>query len=150
MAPATDTSGEAALPAPEQQASRDVRTLLRAYEKFNTTGEIPVEVFDPDVEFVQVEGFAGTGASKGVEGVRMVLSNLLDAFESLKMRPRGVLDERDGKVLMLVALTVLGRGSRIQVKETMFHVWDMRGGRISRWQAFAEEPPARAAFDERT
>ena len=65
------------------------------------------------------------------------------------MRPRGVLGEREGKVLMLVALTVLGRGSRIQVKETMFHVWDMRDGRISRWQAFAEEEPARAAFDDR-
>ncbi len=48
---------------------------------------------------------------------------------------------------MLVALTVLGRGSRIQVKETMFHLWDMRDGRISRWQAFAEEQPAREAFD---
>ena len=72
-----------------------------------------------------------------------MLANLLAAFESLKMRPREVLGERDGKVLMLVALTVLGRGSRIQVKETMFHVWDMRDGRIARWQAFAEEEPAR-------
>ena len=133
---------------PEAPASRDVQTLLHAYEQFNTTGEIPVEVFDPDVEFVQVEGFAGTGTNKGVDGVRKVLANLLDAFESLKMRPRGVLGERDGKVLMLVALTVLGRGSRIQVKETMFHVWEMRDGRISRWQAFAEEEPARSAFDQ--
>ncbi len=54
-------------------------------------------MFDPEVEFVQVEGFAGTGTNKGIEGVRKVLSNLLDAFESLKMRPREVLDERDGR-----------------------------------------------------
>ena len=131
------------------EPSRDVRTLLHAYEQFNTTGEIPVEVFDPEVEFVQVEGFAGTGTNKGIDGVRKVLANLLDAFESLKMRPRGVLGERDGKVLMLVALTVLGRGSRIQVKETMFHIWDMRDGRIARWQAFAEEDLARASFEQR-
>lgn len=150
MAPATDTMDGAGQPAPEPSASADVQTLVHAYEQFNTTGEIPVEVFDPDVEFVQVEGFAGTGTNKGVEGVRNVLSNLLAAFESLKMRPREVLGERDGKVLMLVALTVLGRGSRIQVKETMFHLWVMRDGRIARWQAFAEEQPAREAFEDRT
>jgi ketosteroid isomerase-like protein len=148
VASAIDTGQNAAQEAPAEAASRDVQTLLHAYEQFNTTGEIPVEVFDPDVEFVQVEGFAGTGTNKGIDGVRNVLANLLDAFESLKMRPRGVLGERDGKVLMLVALTVLGRGSRIQVKETMFHVWEMRGGRISRWQAFAEEEPARQAFEQ--
>ena len=124
-----------------------MQTLWHAYEQFNLTGEIPIEVFDPEVEFVQVEGFAGTGTNKGIDGVRKVLSNLLDAFESLKMRPRQVLSERDGRVLMLVALTVLGRGSRIQVKETMFHLWDMRDGRIYRWQAFAELEPAREAFD---
>jgi len=31
----------------------------------------------------------------------------------------------------------------------MFHLREMRDGRISRWQAFAEEEPARAAFDQR-
>lgn len=128
-------------------ASEDVQTLLHAYEGFNLTGEIPVEVFDPDVEFVQVEGFAGTGTNRGVEGVRKVLAGLLDAFESLKMRPRGVLAEQDGQVLMLVAITALAKGSRIQVKETMFHLWEMRDGRISRWQAFAEENPAREALE---
>lgn len=131
----------------EPVASQDVQTLLHAYEEFNLTGEIPVEVFDPEVEFVQVEGFAGTGTNRGVEGVRKVLSGLLDAFESLKMRPREVLAERDDQVLMLVALTALAKGSRIQVKETMFHLWQMRDGRISRWQAFAEAEPAREAFE---
>lgn len=130
----------------ELVASPDVQTLFRAYEEFNLTGEIPVELFDPDVEFVQVEGFAGTGTNRGIEGVRKVLSGLLAAFESLKMRPREVLAEHDGEVLVLVVLTALAKGSRIQVKETMFHLWDMRDGRIYRWQAFAEEAPAREAL----
>jgi hypothetical protein len=50
---------------------------------------------------------------------------------------------------MLVSLAALAKGSRIQVKETMFHSWRMRDGRIARWQAFAEEDAAREAWASR-
>jgi ketosteroid isomerase-like protein len=128
------------------ELSFNAAVLFSAYEGFNRTGEIPEDLFDPEVEFVQLDGFAGTGTNKGVEGVRNVLSNLLANFESLKMRPRDVLDEQGNKVLMLVAITALAKGSRIQVKETMFHSWDMKDGRIARWEAFAEEDAAREAW----
>ena len=62
------------------------------------------------------------------------------------MRPRDVVDEQGNEVLMLVALTALAKGSRIQVKETMFHSWTMKDGRILRWRAFAEEDAAREAW----
>jgi ketosteroid isomerase-like protein len=127
-------------------ASKNVQTLYMGYEAFNTTGEIPEELFDPEVEFVQVDGFAGTGTNKGIEGVREVLSNVVANFESLKMRPREVVEERGDEIMFLVALTALAKGSRIQVKETMFHSWTMRNGRIARWRAFAEEDEAREAL----
>ena len=128
------------------ELSFNAAVLYSAYEEFNRTGEIPENLFDPDVEFVQVDGFAGTGTNKGIEGVRNVLSNLLANFESLKMRPRDVVDEQNNEVLMLVAITALAKGSRIQVKETMFHSWTMKDGRIARWRAFAEEDAAREAW----
>lgn len=128
------------------ELSANGRVLFSAYEEFNRTGEIPEALFDPEVEFVQVDGFAGTGTNKGIEGVRNVLSGLLANFESLKMRPRGIVDERGDEVLVLVSLAALARGSRIQVKETMFHSWTMRDGRIARWRAFAELDEARAAW----
>lgn len=53
------------------------------------------------------------------------------------MRPRGVVDERGDEVLVLVSLAALARGSRIRVKKTMFHSWNMRGGRIARWRLCA-------------
>jgi ketosteroid isomerase-like protein len=62
------------------------------------------------------------------------------------MRPRGVIEERGDEVLVLVSLAALAKGSRIQVKETMFHSWTMRDGRIARWRAFAEIDEARAAW----
>jgi ketosteroid isomerase-like protein len=130
------------------ELSFNAAVLLSAYEEFNSTGEIPEALFDPEVEFVQLDGFAGTGTNKGIEGVRNVLTNLLANFESLKMRPRDVLEERGSDVLMLVAVTAMAKGSRIQVKETMFHTWTMREGRIARWQAFAEEDAAREAWGE--
>lgn len=128
------------------ELSFNAAVLFGAYEEFNRSGEIPEELFDPDVEFVQVDGFAGTGTNKGVEGVRNVLSSLLANFESLKMRPRDVVDERGDDVLLLISIAALAKGSRIQVKETMFHAWKMRDGRIARWQAFAEEDAAREAW----
>ena len=128
------------------ELSFNAAVLFGAYEEFNRSGEIPEELFDPDVEFVQVDGFAGTGTNKGVEGVRNVLSGLLANFESLKMRPRDVVDERGDDVLLLISIAALAKGSRIQVKETMFHAWKMRDGRIARWQAFAEEDAAREAW----
>jgi ketosteroid isomerase-like protein len=132
--------------ATQPAVSENVQALLDAYEGFNESGEIPVALFDPEVEFVQVGGFAGTGTHGGIAGVQEVLSNLLANFESLKMRPREVLDESDDEILMRVAVTALAKGSRIQVKETLFHIWGMREGRIARWQAFAEEDEAREAF----
>ncbi len=128
------------------ELSANAKVLYGAYDEFNRTGEIPEDLFDPEVEFVQVDGFAGTGTNKGIEGVRNVLSNLLANFESLKMRPRGVVAERGEEVLVLVSLAALAKGSRIQVKETMFHSWTMRNGRIARWRAFAEQDEARAAW----
>lgn len=128
------------------ELSANATVLYGAYDEFNRTGEIPEDLFDPEVEFVQVDGFAGTGTNKGIEGVRNVLSNLLANFESLKMRPRGVVAERGEEVLVLVSLAALAKGSRIQVKETMFHSWTMRNGRIARWRAFAEQDEARAAW----
>ena len=128
------------------ELSLNAAVLYGAYAEFNRTGEIPEDLFDPEVEFVQVDGFAGTGTNKGIEGVRNVLSNLLANFESLKMRPRDVVDEQGNEVLILVSLAALAKGSRIQVKETMFHSWTMKGGRIARWRAFAEEADAREAW----
>jgi ketosteroid isomerase-like protein len=132
--------------ASEPAVSENARVLFHAYDEFNRTGEIPEEVFDPEVEFVQVDGFAGTGTNRGVEGVRGVLSSLLANFESLKMRPRAIVAERGDELLLLVAVTALAKGSRIQVKETLFHLWTMRDGRIARWRAFAEEDEARQAL----
>ena len=138
----------AAAPTTTEALSGNARVLFGAYEEFNGSGEIPEALFDPQVVFVQVDGFAGTGTNKGIEGVRNVLSGLLANFESLKMRPRGVVDEQGDEVLVLVAITALAKGSRIQVKETMFHSWTMRDGRIARWRAFAEEDAAREAWAE--
>ena len=129
----TESNGTGAV-TESPELSFNAAVLYSAYEEFNRTGEIPENLFDPEVEFVQVDGFAGTGTNKGIEGVRNVLSNLLANFESLKMRPRDVVDEQGNEVLMLVALTALAKGSRIQVKETMFHSWTMKDGRILRWR----------------
>jgi ketosteroid isomerase-like protein len=133
-------------PTTTEALSDNARVLFRAYEEFNGSGEIPEALFDPEVEFVQFDGFAGSGTNKGIEGVRNVLSNLLANFESLKMRPRGVVAERGDEVQVRVAITALAKDSRIQVKETMFHSWTMRDGRIARWRAFAEEDQAREAL----
>ena len=126
--------------------TENVQALFQAYEEFNQTGEIPEEMFDPEVEFVQMDGFAGTGTNKGIEGVRNVLTNLLANFESLKMRPRDVVSERGDEVLIRVAVSAHAKGSQIQVKETMWHSWTMRENRIARWRAFAEEDEAREAL----
>lgn|SRR5262245_34151031 len=128
--------------------SDNAQVLIQAYDEFNATGDIPEYLFDQDVEFVQFDGFAGSGTNRGIEGVRNVLSNLLANFESLKMRPRDVVAEKGEEVQVRVAITALAKGSRIQVKETMFHSWTMREGRIARWRAFAEEDQAREALAE--
>lgn len=126
--------------------SQNARILFEAYAEFNRTGEIPEELFDPEVEFVQMDGFAGTGTNKGIEGVRNVLTNLLANFESLKMRPRDIVAEQGDEVMMRVAVSAHAKGSHIQVKETMWHSWTMRHNRIARWRAFAEEAEAREAL----
>jgi ketosteroid isomerase-like protein len=128
--------------------SENAAILFEAYDEFNRTGEIPEELFDPEVEFVQMDGFAGTGTNKGVEGVRNVLTNLLANFESLKMRPRDVVSEEDDEVMIRVAVSAHAKGSNIQVKETMWHSWTMRDARIARWRAFAEESEAMEALGQ--
>jgi ketosteroid isomerase-like protein len=132
----------------EPAASGNLKALLEAYEEFNRTGEIPEYMFDPEVEFVQFDGFAGTGTNKGIEGVRNVLSNLLANFEYLRMRPRDVVAEQGDEVMIRVAISALAKGSQIQVKETMWHSWTMRDQRIARWRAFAEESEAHEAMTE--
>jgi ketosteroid isomerase-like protein len=90
-------------------SEQNVERLRRSYEAFNVTGEVDLDLWATDIEYIQT-AYVGAGESvfRGREGVVQAVRELTDAFEGLSVEPERFFDLGD-RVLAFVRLR--GRSS---------------------------------------
>jgi uncharacterized protein len=126
-------------------AEADVELLRRAYEQFNTTREIDLDLVAEDVEWGLFAGSPEGDALHGHPGVRSWTEEMRSAFERLKIEPEEFIDAGDGQVVVVSRMAARGRGSGMELEGPLVNVWTLREGRVTRCQSFTTRDEALAA-----
>jgi len=110
-----------------------------AYEAFNTTKQVDMEQFTPDVEFTQPE--VGESVYHGREGFARGVQELFDAFEDVCAEPEEFFVV-GSEVVAFVRLSGRARGSGVPIETPYAHVFRFRGEKIDRWHTYADRSEA--------
>jgi ketosteroid isomerase-like protein len=109
----------------------NVEIVRRAYEELNR-GDLDAAVVDvaPDAEYIPSEAFPEAEVRRGPEGIKSFLGWLLDEFEGARVEPNELVAAGD-KVLVSSTITGRGRRSGAETNWDVWHVWELRAGKIS-------------------
>ena len=99
------------------------------------------EILTEDVELRRAAGLGDIEGAGAVVGFAAP-----DVFEDQRFEISGELLERDGRMLVPLRVTARGAGSTMEIEQDVWHVVELRAGRIARLEIFFDRGEALAAF----
>lgn len=115
-----------------------MEVVRRGYNAWNRQDlDAVLECLDPDVVCDFPEGGLTTGTHRGHAGVRMLMENYFDAFETFRLEPQRLVESGD-RIVALNRTSGRGRGSGAEVELHPGHVWTLREGKGVRLQIFTD------------
>ena len=118
---------------------QNIELLERMYTAFNR-GQFStvMDAIDPDVEWrITSEAGPAPGTYHGHKGMRRVLDSFHDVWGEYQDTPLEFIDEGD-YVVARICSEGTGRRSGAEVAEEFAHLWEIREGKVVRFQAFRE------------
>jgi ketosteroid isomerase-like protein len=124
--------------------STRVQVLRQAYSAFNR-GVVDgfMDLLDEHVELRPPPTSVEPEPLRGREAVREYLAP--NMFEFQTADPQEI-DEEGDRILVVAHVRARGRGSGIEVDDTVFHVWTVVGDRVVRFDVYTDRDQALAAF----
>jgi ketosteroid isomerase-like protein len=124
----------------------NVETLRSFYERFNTTGDAPAELFHADVEIHMFEGSPISGPYRGRDGLRRWCEDSFDILDDGRLLLDEVITGEDPDV-MVVTNRFVGRmrHTRLTADFPLTVVVRFRDGLIARFEGYRERAEALAA-----
>jgi uncharacterized protein len=125
-------------------ASSDVEVLRKAFEAF-ARGDLEgvVELCDPEIV---VRDPARTGTTfQGPAGLRRFFEEWLENWEEYRSEPLEFIEAGD-EILVRTLQTGRGKLSGIELREDLFQVFRVRGGRIVEFRLYTEREHALASL----
>jgi ketosteroid isomerase-like protein len=124
----------------------DHETIRRLYEAWNSPGGMQesLDLFDPEVEYVNPDSAIEPGIRRGHAGMLEVLDSIDGSFDEYVHELQRVVDAGD-KILTYVVFRARGRDSGALVEKPEQQVFTMRDGKIVRFEWFHDERTARKA-----
>lgn len=121
----------------------NVETLRRYVELLDETGEVPVELLQPDVEMHMFRGSPIPGPYHGHEGVRRWREDTFDVFEDGRMTLEEVVPGADPDVMVAIHRFVgRMRHTELPADFPLAVVVRFRDGRIVRFEGYRERAEA--------
>lgn len=131
-----------------QTRTSNVTLLETGYAAFGR-GDIPavLELLDPDIEWIEAEGFPYGGTYRGPEQVvENVFEKLGEEWEPFEVRPERFVDGGD-TVVALGEYSGTYRETGKSVRVPFAHVWTIEDGRATRFQQFTDTALVQEALD---
>jgi uncharacterized protein len=123
-------------------SQENVEALRAVYDEWgNGNFRAGVELYDPEVVFVQGPGFPESGAYHGREGIRTYMRTFLETWTRLTLQADDFLEAGD-TVVAEVIQRGSGRGSAAPGEFRYFHVWSFRGGKVIRLEVIRNREDA--------
>jgi hypothetical protein len=127
-------------------SAADVEVVREMLETFNQGDyERSTALFDDRIEMRQATAIPDSDVYVGKEAFLRGMARWLSSFErGFKYLPEELVDCGD-RVFARVGLRGIGRGSGLELEGEVFHVYEVRDGRIVRLFVFWDERDAREA-----
>jgi ketosteroid isomerase-like protein len=110
-----------------------VRRFYAAWARNEIPG--PVELIDPEVEYVNPAGAIESGTRRGVSGFTHALGKVFEAWEFWHGAPQR-LEAVGDEVVAVVRYAARGRGSGLEVEGSESALWTFRAGKVIRYEWF--------------
>jgi uncharacterized protein len=125
-----------------QQTEKAIAGLRAAYAAFNR-GDIDatVQLFDPNVEWIEPTEFPGGGAYHGVEGAKRYLAQSRAGAAEVISEPERFIPSGD-RIVVFVYARVLPKGGGTWQEIRLADVYTFRDGRVTQMHAFANRQEA--------
>jgi ketosteroid isomerase-like protein len=134
-----------------ERAEQNVAMVREALDAYAEQGvEVVIPMLDPDVEVYSPAPVANAGVFHGVDGYRKWTDAWFDAWDEFEIDPQQVEAVGDSCVIAVCRQRGVGRGSGIEVEQTMTYMWDFRDGRITRFHLYLTRDEAVAGALDRT
>lgn len=130
------------------QASRNKQLIMAGYEEFGRKDiDALLNRYTDDVEWIgfDVPGVPFSGAWHGKDGVRDFFSRLAASMDVLRFEPKTVIAEGD-RVVVLGQARWLVRSTGREVASDWTHVFQLREGKVCRFQNFSDTAQMAEAF----
>jgi ketosteroid isomerase-like protein len=119
-----------------------VRRFYDAWARDDLPG--PLELMDPDVEYVNPAGAVEPGTRRGVSAFVEAVNKLLQSWEFWRAEIEEVTTVED-HVAVVLRYRTRGRGSGIDVEGRESALWTFRDGKVVRYEWFKRPEEALAA-----
>ena len=104
----------------------------------------PLELLDPEVEYVNPAGAIEPGTRRGVAAFTAALETVFEAYEYWRTDVES-LECIGDHVVAVVSYTLKGRGSGLEVRGRESALWTLRKGKVLRYEWFHGVDDARTA-----
>ncbi len=123
-------------------STENVQIIRRLVEAFNDRDiDSVVQDMQPDVELHPLRAQLEGKAYRGHDGVREMLADFDQDWESIQVDAEEFRDA-DDEVVVLGRLRARGRASGIDLDVPMGFVWTLRDGKVVRIRSFSEQADA--------
>jgi ketosteroid isomerase-like protein len=123
-------------------SQENVERLRQAYDAFNATRQVDLNLMAPDVEFIQPDQLGGgEGVYHGPDGFARGVQELLDTFDDFHVEPEKYFD-LGSQVVAFVRLQGRARGSGVPIDAPFAHVVTFRGSKVVAWRAYEHRAEA--------
>jgi ketosteroid isomerase-like protein len=110
-----------------------VRALYDAWARGEFPG--PLELLDPEVEYVNPDGAIEPGIRRGLDEFRSAIERVYEGWKSWTMNPERFESVGD-QVAVVLQYAAQGRSSGVVVEGRESAVWTVRNGRVVRYEWF--------------
>ncbi len=110
-----------------------VRRIYEAWSRDDIPG--PVELLDPEIEYVNPAGAIEPGTRQGLAGFIGALEKTREAWEYWRAEPEQ-LHEVGDHVVAVVRYRTRGKGSGVEITGRESALWTFRDGKVIRYEWF--------------
>jgi ketosteroid isomerase-like protein len=114
-------------------------------EILNALPEVIPALFHPDAQWVEAPERVDSSTYRGHDGIRESFERWLEQWGDYRFEAERFEDHGE-QVLVVARESGEGHGSGASTEATIFAVFTFREGKVSRYQEFYDEAPARAAL----
>jgi ketosteroid isomerase-like protein len=118
-------------------SQENVEIVGSFYDQWNGRLPGPIELMDPEIEYVNPAGAVEPGTRHGLDAFTKAVEKVFEGWEAWQMKPEQFESVGD-QVAVVVRYRARGRGSGVEVEGRESALWTLRDGKVVRYAWFHE------------